>query len=139
MADVFRPSRSGAGAVLGPLEGEIMEVIWRAGRALSVGEVQRSLGEQGRPLSDSAVRAVLNNLAGKGRLTKSRAGKQSYFAAAASREAFEARVVSTVVDSLKRNFGGMAIAELVDQLAVDEETIAEFERRLAARKAELRS
>jgi predicted transcriptional regulator len=137
MADIFRPSRSGAAAVLGPLEGEIMEVIWTAGRPLSVGDVQRTLQAQGRPLSDSAVRAVLNNLTGKRRLTKSRQGKLSFFIAAASREAFDARVVSTVVDSLKRNFGTMAIAELVDQLAVDEETIAEFERRLAQRRSEL--
>ena len=138
MTDVFRPSRSGPAAVLGPLEGEIMQAIWAAGRALSVGEVQTALKDQGRPLSDSAVRAVLNNLTGKRRLAKSRQGKQTFFAATASREAFEARVVSTVVDSLKRNYGAMAIAELVDQLAVDEETIAEFERRLAQRKAELK-
>ena len=139
MTEVFRPSRSGAAAVLGPLEGEIMDVVWTAGRALSVGEVLRALAARGRPLSDSAVRAVLNNLAGKRRLTKTRAGKQTFFAAAASRESFEAGVVSSVVDSLKRNYGTMAIAELVDRLAVDEATIAEFERRLAQRKAELKS
>jgi predicted transcriptional regulator len=139
MAEIFRPSRSGAAAVLGPLEGEIMEVIWAKERPLSVGNVQQALGDRGRPLSDSAVRAVLNNLVGKGRLTKSRKGKASFFAASASREAFEARIVSTVVDSLKRNYGTMAIAELVDRLAVDEETLAEFERRLAERRAELKA
>ena len=139
VADVFRPSRSGPAAVLGPLEGEIMEVIWAEGRALSVGEVQQALRDRGRPLSDSAVRAVLNNLEGKGRLTKTREGKLSFFAATASRETFEARIVSTVVDSLKRNFGTMAIAELVDRLAVDEETVAEFERRLAQRRSELKA
>jgi predicted transcriptional regulator len=135
----FIPSRSGPGAVLGPLEGKIMQVVWKEKRALSVGDVHRALLERGREISYSAVKAVLNNLAGKGRLTKSREGKITFFTAAVSREAFEAQVISTVVRSLKRNFGTAAIAELVDQLAVDEETVSEFERLIAQRKSELKS
>jgi predicted transcriptional regulator len=139
MADVYRPSRSGAGAVLGPLEFEIMEVIWAQDRAISVGQVQQALASRGRPLSDSAIRAVLNILTRKKRLTKTREGKATYFAATASREIFEADVVSTVVGSLKRNFGTSVIAELVDQLAVDEATVSEFERLIAQRRSELKS
>ena len=138
MADVFRPSRSGAAAVLGPLEGEIMDVIWRQGRALSVSEVHRELTEGGRAISYSAVKAVLNNLADKDRLTKTRAGKATFFAAAKSREDFEAQVVSTVVQSLKRNYGAAVIAQLVDELAVDQETLSEFERVIAQRKSDLK-
>ena len=87
--------------------------------------------------SRSAVKAVLNNLADKARLIKTREGKVTYFAAAASREAFDAQVVSTVVSSLKRNFGPAVIAQLVDELAVDRATLEEFERVIAERKAEL--
>ena len=136
-ADVFRPGRSGAAAVLGPLEGETMEVGWAAGEAVSVPDVHRAVTEGGRPLSYSAVKAVLNNLADKGRLAKTRQGKVTFFAATRSREEFEAQVVSTVVSSLKRNFGSPVIAQLVNELAIDEETIAEFERVIAARKSEL--
>ncbi|MBS0295390.1 MAG: BlaI/MecI/CopY family transcriptional regulator [Proteobacteria bacterium] len=136
-ADVFRPGRSGAAAVLGPLEGEIMEVVWAADEAMSVPDVHRAVTEGGRQLSYSAVKAVLNNLADKGRLEKTRQGKVTFFAATRSREEFEAQVVSTVVSSLKRNFGSPVIAQLVNELAVDEETIAEFERVIAARKSEL--
>jgi predicted transcriptional regulator len=137
MADVFRPSRSGAAAVLGPLEGAIMEVVWGAQAAVSVSEVHDALNAAGRPISYSAVKAVLNNLADKDRLIKTRAGKATYFAAALSREAFDAQVVSTVVSSLKRNFGPAVLAQLVDELAVDQETLEEFERVIAQRKAEL--
>jgi len=138
MADVFRPSRSGAAAVLGPLEGEIMDVIWREGRALSVPDVHRALTGSGRAISYSAVKAVLNNLADKDRLAKTRAGKATFFAAAKSRAAFEAQVVSTVVQSLKRNYGAAVIAQLVDELAIDQETLSEFERVIAQRKSELK-
>ena len=137
MPDIFRPARTGAAAVLGPLEGEIMEVVWAADTAVPVSEVHRTLAEGGRPLSYSAVKAVLNNLSDKGRLIKTREGKVTYFAAAKSREEFEAQVVSTVVGSLKRNFGPAVIAQLVDELAVDREALEAFERVIAQRKAEL--
>lgn len=139
MADIFRPGRSGPASVLGPLEGEIMEVIWRAGRPQPVPDVHRALTDAGRTISYSAVKAVLNNLAAKGRLAKSRAGKMTLFEATRSREAFEAEVVQTVVASLKRNFGSAGIAQLVDELAVDEETLAELERMIAQRRLELKS
>jgi predicted transcriptional regulator len=145
MADVFRPSRTGAAAVLGPLEGEIMEVVWArpktqgSAETVSVGDVHDALTSAGRPISYSAVKAVLNNLADKGRLAKTRKGKATFFAAAKSREAFEAEVVSTVVSSLKRNYGAGVIAQLVDELAIDQETLAEFERVIAQRKSELKA
>jgi predicted transcriptional regulator len=138
MAEVFRPSRSGAAAVLGPLEGPIMEVVWGGERPLAVSDVHQALTGAGRPISYSAVKAVLNNLADKGRLDKTRAGKATYFAAAMSRDAFEAEVVSSVVSSLKRNYGSAVIAQLVDELAVDQETLAEFERVIAQRRSELK-
>jgi len=137
MADVFRPARSGAASVLGPLEGEIIEVVWAGEGAVAVSDVHRALTEGGRPISYSAVKAVLNNLVDKARLIKTREGKVTYFAAATSREAFDAQVVSTVVSSLKRNFGSTVIAQLVDELAVDQATLEEFERVIAERKAEL--
>jgi predicted transcriptional regulator len=114
-----------------------MEIVWRGGAAMPVPEVHRALVEQGRNISYSAVKAVLNNLAAKGRLEKSRAGKGTRFAATASRDAFEAEVVATVVASLKRNFGRAAIAQLVDELVVDQESLEEFERMIAQRKSEL--
>jgi predicted transcriptional regulator len=139
MAEVFRPSRSGAAAVLGTLEGPIMEAIWGGERPLAVSDVHQALTRAGRPISYSAVKAVLNNLADKGRLDKTRVGKATYFAAATSRETFEAEVVSSVVSSLKRNYGSAVIAQLVDELAVDQETLAEFERVIAQRRSELKS
>ena len=139
MADVFRPARSGAAAVLGSLESQIMEVIWQGSGPIAVPVVHRALTSGGRAISYSAVKAVLNNLADKGRLRKSRAGKVTLFEAVQDRSAFEAEVVASVVGSLKRNYGPPAIAHLVNELAVDEESLAEFERMIARRRAEMKS
>ena len=138
MANIFRSSRSGPATVLGPLESEIMKVIWKKGQVLSVGDVHLALTGRGRDISYSAVKAVLNNLADKAHLTKTRQSKVTLFAAEVSREAFDANVISVVVRSLKRNYGSAVITELVDQLAVDKKTIAEFERLIAQRKSELK-
>jgi predicted transcriptional regulator len=137
-AQVFRPGRDGAAAVLGPLEGAIMEVLWQGDGAVAVPDVHQALVAEGRSISYSAVKAVLNNLADKGRLAKSRRGKVTLFAPAQSREAFESEVVASVVGSLKRNFGAPAIAQLVSELATDEASLAEFERLIAERRAELK-
>jgi predicted transcriptional regulator len=134
-ADIFRPSRKGAAAVLGPLEGKVLEVIWRTGGAVGVPEVHRAVNGRKGTLSYSAVKAVLNNLAEKGHLAKTRQGKVTHFEAVRSREEFDAKVIATVVGSLKRNFGTPMIAQLVDELAVDEATLQEFERVIAAKKA----
>lgn len=138
-ANVFRTSGNGAAVVLGPLEGKIMEVIWRAGQAVAVPDVHRAMTANKRKLSYSAVKAVLNNLATKGHLLKSRQGKVTFFAAKRTREDFDAQVIATVVGSLKRNFGTPVIAQLVNELAVDEATLQEFERVIAAKKTKLGS
>jgi predicted transcriptional regulator len=91
----------------------------------------------GRVISYSAVKAVLNNLAEKGWLRKERNGKATSFEPLMNEDEFNAAVMSSVIGSLKRNYGTPVIAQFVDQIAVDEETIEEFERLLAARKAEL--
>ena len=137
-AQVFRPGREGAAAVLGPLEGAVMEVVWQVGGPVGVPAVHQALTAGGRAISYSAIKAVLNNLTDKGRLAKTRAGKMPLFAAAQTREAFEAEVVASVVGSLKRNFGAPAIAQLVSEFASDEASLAEFERLIAERRAELK-
>jgi predicted transcriptional regulator len=136
---VFRPGRSGAAAVLGPLESDIMDVLWEAPGALSVGDVHQALNTGKRKISYSAVKAVLNNLANKGHLQKGAIGKATIFRPVKDRDRFQAEVVRTVIDSLKSDFGQPAIVQLVNALTTDEAGLAEFEALIAARRAELES
>lgn len=133
----FRIERSGAAVAVGPLEGEILGVLWNAGKELSVPEVHKAFAETGRALAYSTIKAVLNNLADKGQLTKAKRGKLTYFTVVATREQFDESVMRSVIGSLKRNFGTPVIAQFMDQLAVDEDAIAEIERLLKQRKSEL--
>ena len=133
---VFRPDKSGAAVAVGPLESKVLEVLWSNGPTLGVPEVHAALNNVA-PHSYSAVKAVLNNLAGKGWLRKEKRGKITYFEILTSRDQFDSQVVSTVIESLHRNYGRPVIAQLVDQLAIDEESIREFERLIAERKQEI--
>ena len=114
-----------------------MDVLWEDGGVMPVPDVHRKLAENGRPLSYSAVKAVLNNLAGKGLLKKDKVGKVTRFVPARSRTEFDSAVLADVIGGLKRNYGAPAIAQLVGELAIDEESLAEFERIIAQRRGEL--
>ena len=137
MPNIFHPHRSGAAVAVGPLESEILEILCQKESLTAVPEVHSTLAGSGRQISYSAVKAVLNNLTEKGWLRKDRQGKVTCFAPLKSREEFDSLVMSSVIGSLKRNFGAPVIAQFVDQLAVDAEAIEEFERLIAARKVEL--
>lgn len=137
LPNIFHPHRSGAAVAVGPLESDILDILWTKEGLTGVPDVHAELTATGRAISYSAVKAVLNNLTEKGWLRKERQGKVTCFAPLQSREEFDSLVISSVIGSLKRNFGVPVIAEFVDQLAVDEQAIEEFERLIAARKAEL--
>ena len=134
---VFRSDRSGAAVAVGPLESAILEHLWDRGGMIGVPEVHQALNEAGRTISYSAVKAVLNNLADKELVRKEKRGKVTHFEAAQSREQFNSAIISEVIGSLKRNYGQPVIAQFVDQLAIDEDAILEFERLIAERKREL--
>jgi predicted transcriptional regulator len=132
---IFRPGRSGPAATLGPLEAEIMQLIWAAPAPMLVSSVVDALGGQGRPLSHSAAKAVLNNLVAKHLLTKSQVGKATAFQARLDKAELNKAVISSVIAWLKRDYGMPVISQLVDELAIDDETIAEFERLILERRA----
>lgn len=134
---IFRSDRSGAAVSVGPLEGAILDVLWDRGTVMGVPEVHQALTDKGRSISYSAVKAVLNNLEQKGWLRKDKRGKVTHFEPVQSREEFDSAVISDVIKSLKRNYGPPVIAQFVDELAVDEGAIQEFERLIAARKKQL--
>ena len=131
---IFRPGDSAPTATLGPLETRIMEVLWAAGAPTPVAAVADALDDSGRRLSHSAIKAVLNNLAGKQLLTKTRLGKATLFQPRLDKAELNREVVASVVSWLRRTYGTPVISQLVDELAMDEESIAEFERLIAQRR-----
>src|ERR1700681_4042117 len=130
-------SRTGVGFdfVLGPLESEIMEAAWSAGRWVSVGDILEQRERLGAAAANySTVKNVMANLHEKGHLRKRPAGKQNEFVPTLSRDEFARRAVGRVVDPLLRNHRHPLFAHIVDELLGDEQAIAEFEALIAERR-----
>jgi hypothetical protein len=71
--------------MLGPLEAEVMGVLWRAGKPLPVREVAAALNAgRDAALAYTTVMTVMSRLAGKGILARSRSGRRSVYAPVAA-------------------------------------------------------
>ncbi|HEY7112643.1 MAG TPA: BlaI/MecI/CopY family transcriptional regulator [Thermoanaerobaculia bacterium] len=133
---VFRLSKRRAGTVLGPLEDEIMEIVWSESEPVSVATVHRALARK-RKLAYSTVKAVLTNLARKGLLRKRSEGRSNVFSPVQTREEFRKGVVEEVVGSLVKDYRNPLLAHLVERVARDRASLDELERLIAERRRRL--
>ena len=76
----------------GDLEAAIMDVMWAAEKPLRVREVADELN-RGRPLAFNTVQTVMENLFHKGWLNRRKDGRAYWYATAASREDYVARLM----------------------------------------------
>src|SRR5579871_3243283 len=129
----FRLDRKGRGTVLGPLEDQVMQIVWAAGKPVPVSEVHRALHLQKKKVAYSTVKAILTNLAAKPYVKKRSEGNSNMFSAAISQKAFQEKVVSDVLASLAADYRNPLMAHLVDHLATDEESLHQLEKLIAAK------
>ena len=119
--------------VLGTLEAEVMEVLWRRSPA-SIREVWDEVKLK-RPLAFNTVMTVMNRLVEKGLLRREdRRGSYRYLPRV-SREVFLARVSHDVAEGLIQGFGDIAVAQFIEVLQeVDPEKLAALERLIRERR-----
>lgn len=133
----FRLRGRGLGRVLGSLELEVMQVVWKAGPSawISIRDVRDAIARR-KDVSFNAVMTVMNRLVDKG-LLRRRGTRASYtYAARWDRATLERRVSRRVTESLVRDFGSFAVAQFVDALdRVDPERVDELEKLLRERRA----
>ena len=104
--------RTAAG--MGPLEAEVMGVLWRAGRPLPVREVATALNaERTATLAYTTVMTVMSRLAGKGILARSRAGRRFVYTPVA------ADAAEIAVRGVLEEFGDAALARFVQRAELD--------------------
>lgn len=114
-----------SGGVLGPLEAEIMRVLWDEKRAMTVREVLVRLNDGTRePLAYTTVMTVMARLAEKEILRRRPQGRGYVYEAAVSDQA------AVAVRGLLRDFGDSAIASFVDQARADPKLLRRLRRLL---------
>jgi predicted transcriptional regulator len=116
-----------------------MQALWRRADWSSVGEVQALLNaaSKDKPISYSAVKAVLLNLTKKDFTKKRSIGRANVFLPLHSQDEHQRQAVADIVNPLLRNHRNPLFAQIVSEVVADQSALAEFERLLAARKAKL--
>lgn len=116
--------------VLGPLEADVLEVLWKRGNG-TAREVMNEL-ERDRPLAFNTVMTILKRLCDKGLIGRSDVGVAVFSPLVSRRQLFE-NVTRDVSDSLVEEFRETAIVQFVDSVSRrDPELLDELRRILDA-------
>jgi predicted transcriptional regulator len=109
----------------GPLEAEVMKVVWGAAAAVTVREVVDELN-RGRPdpLAYTTVMTVMSRLAAKRRLNRRKVGRSHLYEASAEDPA------GIAVKDLLHDHGDAAIAHFVEEARGDPEVMRRLRRLL---------
>lgn len=112
--------------MLGPLEAEVMKIIWKAGEPISVRELLGKLNKGREPeLAYTTAMTVMSRLANKGALTRQREGRGYVYEAAVDDTA------GIAVRQVVREFGDEAVAHFIEEARADPETLCRLRRLLA--------
>ena len=103
-------------ASLGPLEEEIMRIVW-AVKASTVRDVHEKLRGRGAQLAYTTVMTVMARLATKGILSRKRVGRSFLYKVRVDEEAFRQRTARMLAQRLVHGFDSLGIASFVEEVA----------------------
>lgn len=109
------------GFELGPLEAEIMRLIWETGET-GVDEIHRTL-QQSRPIAYTTVMTVMTRLAQRGLLERRKEGRAFLYRATVPRESLAG---STLREWAQRFWGGQTLAAV--SFLLGQEKLTEADR-----------
>jgi len=107
-------TESGGSSALGPLEAEVMAVLWQAEAPVSVRAVADRLNaDRTPPLAYTTVMTVLSRLAGKGILVREQQGRGFVYTPVV------ADTADIAVREVLAEFGDAALARFVERVELD--------------------
>jgi predicted transcriptional regulator len=109
--------------VLGPLEDEIMQVVWDRGE-VTVRDVHEALRAR-RPIAYTTVMTTLGRLSDKGLLKRTEDQPAHHYSPLLTREQYARSTVKSVVDWLIGHFPDPAVAYLIDRAEREDEDVIE--------------
>lgn len=109
--------------VLGPLEAEIMDVVWDSGE-VTVRDVHQNLSAD-RTIAYTTVMTTLGRLADKGLLRRIEDQPAHHYTAVVSRDQYARSTVKSVVDWLLGHFPDPAVAYFIDRVEKEDEEVVD--------------
>jgi predicted transcriptional regulator len=119
-------------AVLGPLEAEVMDVVWDRPE-VTVRDVYRVLSER-RGIAYTTVMTTMGRLADKGLLRRIESHPAHHFRPGVTRDEYASSTVHSVLDWLVGHFPDPAVAYFLDRLEANDEDLLESLRAAIARR-----
>jgi predicted transcriptional regulator len=130
----FSPAKDGLVKVLGPLETEIMQVVWLDERS-TVKKVHRKLSQQ-RDIAYTTVMTTMSRLAEKGVLNRHREGLAYVYTPAITENDFVTMVVQQVLDGLLDDYSDTTVKCMLDYFSRQKPAeLKRLQRELNARLA----
>lgn len=130
----FRPGARGAGLVLGELQTEVMEVLWR-GPGLTVNEVEERLRKK-REIAHTTVLTTLDRMHASGYLLREKQGKAFVYTPRYTREEFERGMAQEVLGALLGQMTEPAISAFVELVGDDAEALDRLEEVIREKRRE---
>lgn len=120
--------------LLGPLEQDVMDVVWRLGDA-TVRDVHDELASQ-RKIAYTTVMTTMSRLAAKGLLLRDTSGLAHRYRPAMSRDEYARTAVTSVIDWLVDRFPTPALQYFVDVMddGSDPDTMRALRERIDSRR-----
>jgi predicted transcriptional regulator len=130
----FRPGARGAGLVLGELQTEVMETLWRE-PGLTVNEVEERLRKK-REIAHTTVLTTLDRMHASGYLLREKQGKAFVYSPRYTREEFERGMAQEVLGALLGQLTEPAISAFVDLVGDDAEALDRLEEVIREKRRE---
>jgi predicted transcriptional regulator len=125
--------KKGIRMVLGSLEADVMESLWRQSPA-SVREVKDRLARK-RPLAYTTVMTVMSRLEKKGYLRREQAGRAYVYSPALTYEEFRSRTITSVCTDLLGGFGEPVLSHFIATVGkLDADDLDELARLIEVEK-----
>jgi predicted transcriptional regulator len=121
--------------MLGPLEAEVMQIIWMRGPSL-VSEIEEILNNRrSEPLAYKTVLTICARLTEKGILSYEKEGRAFRYGPTMTEAEFVADQAGKAADTMLNRYGDVALAALVDKVASDPDQLAALRNLLSKRRA----
>ncbi len=120
---------------IGPLEREVMEILWSR-REATAREICRELEERGNRKAYSTVRTIMSRLVRK-RIVSQKVDKENrvyIYTPILSKAELEKRIVRNLFSELLHRFEQSTISYLAEELSDNEEEIEKIKQKLAELK-----
>ena len=130
----FKPGARGVAHVLGELETEVMELLWRE-PGQTVNEVEAHLRHM-RGSAHTTVLTTLDRMHRKGYLARQKHGKAFVYTPRYSRDEFEHGVAQEVLGALLGQFTAPALSAFIDLVSEDAGALDQLETMIRDKRRE---